>query len=204
MICYRGVGGHAARTWGKPVWRAALPTLRFCFFTRGWTLRQILVFATLAFGLVSSAAQAAETLQQQLVGTWNFVIAEIVTADGNKTLPFGDKPKGMIIFTADGHFSEVHVSGGLPKIASNNRLAGSDADNKAIVQGTLALFGTYTVDEDKKTVTFNIEASTFPNLEGVKQTRTIDALTANEFRNTNPAAARDGPATAMNIYRRAK
>lgn len=175
-------------------------------FHKGMTLRKILVLAALGLGLASGAAQAqaAKTLQEQLVGTWNFVIAEVVTADGNKTLPFGDKPKGMVIFTADGHFTQVHVSGGLPKIASNNRLAGSDADNKAIVQGTLALFGTYTVDETKKTITYNIEASTFPNLEGVKQTRTIDALSADEFRNTNPAAARDGPATALNIYRRAR
>jgi lipocalin-like protein len=170
-------------------------------------MRFIPVLATtLALALASSAAhaQAAKTLREQLVGTWSFVIAEITAADGQKTLPFGDRPKGMVIFTADGHFSQVHVAGGLPKIASNNRLAGSDADNKAIVHGTLALFGTYTVDEDKKTVTYNIEASTFPNLEGVKQTRTIDTLTADEFRNTNPAAARDGPAVAANIYRRAK
>ena len=162
--------------------------------------------AALAFVLTAGAAlaQPAKTLRERIVGTWDFVIAEITTADGKKTLPFGDKPKGMVIFTADGHFTQVHVSGGLPKIASNNRLAGSDADNKAIVQGTLALFGTYTVDETKKTITYNIEASTFPNLEGVKQTRTIDALSADEFRNTNPAAARDGPATALNIYRRAR
>jgi len=110
----------------------------------------------------------------------------------------------MIIFTADGHFAQVHVAGDLPKIGSNNRLAGTDADNKAIVHGSLALFGSYTVDEDKKTVTFEIEGSTFPNLQGVKQTRTIDLLTDDEFRNTNPAAARDGPAVAANIYKRVK
>jgi hypothetical protein len=161
------------------------------------------IFA-LALGAGAALAQPAKTLREQLVGTWNFVIAEITTADGKKTLPFGDKPKGMLIFTADGHFSQVHVSSGLPRIASNNRLAGTDADNRAIVQGTLALFGTYTVDEDKKTLTFHITASTFPNQEGVSQTRTIDTLTAEEFRNTNPGAARDGPASAVNIYKRAK
>jgi Lipocalin-like domain len=157
-----------------------------------------------ALGLVASAAvaQPAKTLRDQLVGTWSFVIAEITTADGKKTLPFGDKPKGMLIFTADGHFSQVHVAGDLPKIASNNRLAGTDADNKAIVHGSLSLFGSYAVDEDKKTVTFKIEGSTFPNLAGVAQTRTIDLLTADEFRNTNPAASRDVPAVATNIYRR--
>src|SRR3954469_5468592 len=152
----------------------------------------------------SAPAQRVKTMHEQLVGTWQFVIAEITSADGKKTLPFGPSPKGMLIFTADGHFSQVHVSGGLPRIASNNRLAGTDADNKDIVQGTLALFGTYTVDEQKKTLTFNIEASTYPNAQGTSQTRTIDRLTADEFRNTNPGAARDGPALAANYYTRAK
>jgi hypothetical protein len=60
------------------------------------------------------------------------------------------------------------------------------------------------VDESKKTLTFNITASTFPNQEGTSQTRTIDRLSETEFRNTNPAAARDGPAVAANHYTRAK
>ena len=160
----------------------------------------------LALGLGASAAvaQPAKTLREQLVGTWSFVIAEITTADGKKTLPFGDKPKGMLIFTADGHFSQVHVAGDLPRIAGNNRLGGTDADHKAIVHGSLALFGTYTVDEEKKTLTFKIEASTYPNLQGVAQTRTIDTLSADEFRNTNRTTSRDVPAVATNIYKRAK
>jgi hypothetical protein len=113
----------------------------------------------LALGVGAATAQPAKTLREQLVGTWSFVIAEIATADGKKSLPFGDKPKGMLIFTADGHFSQVHVAGGLPRIASNNRLAGTAEDNKAIIAGTLALFGTYSVNEAKRTLTFNIEAS---------------------------------------------
>ena len=162
----------------------------------------VVVAAAMAFG--AAAAQPAKTLREQLIGTWDFVIAEITAANGAKTLPFGDKPKGQVIFTADGRFSQVHVSSGLPRIASNNRLAGTDADNKAIVHGTLAFFGTYTVDEAKKTLTFNITASTYPNQGGTSQTRTIDLLTATEFRNTNPAASRDGPALAANYYTRAK
>ena len=170
-------------------------------------MRAMRVFATmLALALSASAAvaQPATTLREQLVGTWNFVIAEITAADGKKNFPFGERPKGMLIFTADGHFSQVHISGDLPRIASNNRLAGTDADNRAIVHGTLALFGTYTVDEAKKSLTFNIEGSTYPNLAGRAQTRTIDLLTADEFRNTNPAASRDVPAVATNIYKRAQ
>ena len=166
--------------------------------------RLFAVLLAALLGVSAASAQPAKSLREQLVGTWDFVIAEITAANGTKTLPFGDKPKGQVIFTADGHFSQVHVSGGLPRIASNNRLAGTDADNRAIVQGTLAFFGTYTVDEAKKTLTFNITASTYPNQEGTSQTRTIDKLTETEFRNTNPAAARDGPALAANVYARAK
>jgi hypothetical protein len=157
-----------------------------------------------ALWMSAALAQPAKTTRQQLVGTWNLVIAEITVADGKKTLPFGPSPKGQIIFTADGHFSQVHVSSGLPKIAGNNRLNGTDADNRAILQGTLSFFGTYSVDEEKKTVTFNIVASTYPNAEGTSQTRTIDKLTADEFVNTNRGAARDGPAAAANFYRRAE
>jgi Lipocalin-like domain len=158
----------------------------------------------LVLGVGAAAGQPSKMLRDQLVGAWSFVLAEITAADGKKSLPFGDKPKGVLIFTADGHFSQIHVAGGLPKIAPNSRVAGTAEDNKAIVAGTLALFGTYTVDETKKTLTFNIEASTFPNAEGTVQTRTIDLLTADEFRNTNPGASRDGPVVAMNVYRRAK
>ena len=169
-------------------------------------MRLRIFVAAFAVGMWASlaSAQPAKSLKDQLVGTWDFVIAEIISADGKKTLPFGDQPKGQIIFTADGHFSQVHVSGGLPKIAGNNRLNGTDADNRAIVQGTLAFFGSYSVDEAKKTVTFNIAASTYPNAEGTSQVRTIDKLTADEFVNTNPGASRDGPARAANFYRRAK
>ena len=161
-----------------------------------------------ALALVLSAgaasAQTGQTLRDKLVGTWDFVIAEITTTDGKKTFPFGEHPKGLLIFTAEGRFSQVHISGDLPKIASNNRLAGTDADNRAIVAGSLCLIGTYDVDETKKTLTFHIAASTFPNQAGTSQTRTIDLLTADEFRNTNPGAARDNPAVAANYYRRAK
>jgi Lipocalin-like domain len=158
----------------------------------------------IALGTNASVAEPAKSLREQIVGTWEFIIAEIVTQDGQKTFPFGERPKGLLIFTADGHFSQVHVSGDLPRIAGKDRLAGTPEQNTAIVHGSLALFGTYTIDEAKKTLTFNIAASTFPNQQGTSQTRTIDRLTADEFRNTNPAASRGVPAVATNLYRRAK
>ena len=147
------------------------------------------------------AAQQPKTLKEQLIGTWTFVVAEITAADGAKSFPFGETPRGILIFTPDGHFAQIHVASDIPKIASNNRLTGTAEEYKAINQRSLSVFGTFTVDEDKRTVTYQITASTFPNWEGQSQTRTIERLTAEEFMNTNPAVA-GGRGAASNLYRR--
>ena len=165
---------------------------------------RLLVLGLAFLGLGEQAlAQSAKTLREQLIGTWTFVLAEVTAADGSTSLPFGDTPKGILVFTPDGHFAQIHVASDLPKIASNNRLTGTPEEYKAINQRSLSVFGTYTVDEEKKTVTYQITASTFPNWQGVSQTRIIESLTAEEFKNTNPAVA-GGRGSASNLYKRAK
>ena len=72
-------------------------------------LALVIALAAFAAGSFAAHAQSAKTLREQLVGTWSFVIADITTADGKKTFPFGERPKGMLIFTADGHFSQVQI-----------------------------------------------------------------------------------------------
>lgn len=162
-----------------------------------------IVFAALA--LVSGGAALAQTtsLKDRIVGTWDFVVAEVTAPDGKKSYPFGETPKGILIFTADGRFAQIHVASDVPKIASNNRLTGTAEEYQAIMRRSLSLFGTYTIDEAGKTVTFKIASSSFPNWEGDAQTRVIDLLTADEFRNTNPNVA-GGRGSASNLYKRAK
>jgi hypothetical protein len=148
-------------------------------------------------------AQQAGPLKDQIIGTWDFVVAEVKAPDGTKSFPFGEKPKGILVFTPDGHFTQIHVAGDVPKIASNNRLTGTPEEYTAIMKRSLSVFGTYSVDEAKKTVTFKIVSSSFPNWEGEAQTRAIDKLSADEFQNTNPNVA-GGRGSASNFYRRVK
>jgi hypothetical protein len=157
----------------------------------------------LALGLFGGEAAAQKSLKEQIVGSWDFVVAEITAADGTTSYPFGETPKGLLIFTPDGRFSQIHVASDVPKIASGNRLTGTAEEYAAINRRSLAVFGSYTVDEEKKTVTFNIVSSTFPNWQGEAQTRTIDRLTADEFVNTNPNVA-GGRGRAANHYKRVK
>jgi hypothetical protein len=158
--------------------------------------------AALVLALCTSAA-SAQSLKQQIVGTWDFVVAEITGADGKKSFPFGETPKGVLIFTPEGRFAQIHVASDVPKIASGNRLTGTAEEYAAINRRSLSVFGSYTIDEAKKTVTFRITSSTFPNWEGEAQTRTIDKLTTDEFVNTNPNVA-GGRGSASNYYRRVK
>ena len=159
--------------------------------------------AVIALGLLCGSEATAQDLSKRIVGTWDFVVAEVTAPDGKKSFPFGETPKGLLIFTPDGRFSQIHIASDVPKIASGNRLTGTAEEYAAINRRSLAVFGSYTVDEEKKTVTFRIVSSTFPNWEGEAQTRTIDKLDADEFVNTNPNIA-GGRGSASNLYRRAK
>ena len=157
----------------------------------------------LALSAGAAAAQPAKSLMEQIVGTWNFVVAEVAAPDGKKSFPFGETPKGILIFTTDGHFAQIHVAADAPKIASNNRMTGTPEEYAAIMRRSLSAFGTYTVDEAAKTVTYTIVSSSFPNWEGEAQIRNIDKLTEEEFVNTNAGVA-GGRGSASNFYKRVK
>jgi hypothetical protein len=68
-----------------------------------------------------------------------------------------------------------------PRFASNDRTKGTPEENKATLQGSLAYFGTYSVDAATKALITHIEGSTFPNSEGEEQQRVIRRLTADEL-----------------------
>jgi len=166
-------------------------------------LKTIAALLALALSAGFAAAQPATSLKDRIVGTWNFVVAEVTASDGKKSFPFGETPKGILIFTADGHFAQVHVASDVPKIASNNRMTATPEEYAGIMRRSLSVFGTWEVDEAKKTVTYHIVSSSFPNWEGEAQTRNIDKLTSDEFVNTNPNVG-GGRGSASNFYRRVK
>jgi len=71
------------------------------------------------------------------------------------------------------------------------------------VQGSIAYFGTYSVNEADKVITAQVEGSTFANLiGGADQKRIITSLTADELTFTNPATP--SGATLQLVWKRAK
>ena len=84
-----------------------------------------LIGLALCFTAGPAVAQQGKSLRQQIVGTWDFVVAEVTAPDGKKSFPFGETPRGILVFTPDGRFAQIHVASDVPKIASNNRLTGT-------------------------------------------------------------------------------
>src|SRR5271165_5701636 len=130
----------------------------------------VLTASALIFGVFLPIEEAVAQTAKDLVGTWTLVSITI-EQDGKKTDMYGPNPQGQAIFEPNGHFSIIITRSDLPKFASNNREAGTAEENKAIVQGSLANFGTYSVSETDKAITFHFEASTFPNSKGTDQKR---------------------------------
>ena len=86
---------------------------------------------------------------------------------------FGDNPRGRLILGTDGRFVLMLARTTLPKFAAGARDKGTAEENKAVVAGSIANFGTYTIDAKDKTITLNIEASTYPNWDGSSQKRPL-------------------------------
>jgi hypothetical protein len=135
------------------------------------------------FALAQGTSQTS--LNEQLVGTWSFVSSSAKRPDG--TLLWGENPRGLFIMTGTGHFSWQVFRSDRPHLASNNRLNATADELKALNQGALAYFGTYSVDEAEKTITFRTDASTYPNSEGEIIKRVITKLSPDEMVYTNPA-----------------
>jgi len=140
--------------------------------------------ATIATFPIGSVAQG-KSLKDQLIGTWIYVSSTAKRDDGSNVQQ--PSSHGAVTYTSDGRFHFILTRTDLPKYASNDRTRPSPDEAMAIAAGALAYTGTYTVDENTKTIHANIETSTFPNLAGApNQRRIITSISPDEMKFTNP------------------
>jgi len=150
--------------------------------------------------LTASSFAQQKSVKEQLVGAWTFVSSSTKNPDGGPA--WGANTIGLLIFTDNGRYSAQVMRSDLPKFASKSRVLGTPEEYKAVVQGSIASFGTYSVNEANKTFTLRYEGSTFPNRIGTEETRPV-AIEGDELRVTNPAPSTGGP-TSQQVYRRTK
>jgi hypothetical protein len=135
---------------------AVIPMLCLCLFAKG---------ASALFPL------NVEMTTQRFIGTWELVTSEFRNPDGKVTYPLGKKAVGILMYDSGGRFAAQLMQPDRPKFASGDMRGGTPEEAKAAVDGYVAYFGTYKVDEKRGTVVHHVEASLFPNWLGQDQVR---------------------------------
>jgi hypothetical protein len=175
------------------------------FGSNNMNRRHILALTMTMLGLgllpIPGAVAQQKSLKEQIVGAWTLVSTVNTRADGSKFDPYPAGGKGTIMYDASGNFAFMLMSADLPKVADRSKTTPEQA--KAVVDGSIAYYGTYTVDEASKTVTVHVVGSTFSGFNGTDQKRVISSITADEMKTHNPATSLGGMA-ADTTYRRAK
>jgi hypothetical protein len=139
------------------------------------------------------------TLARQLVGTWLLVSSHDIEPDGTRTDTWGPAPLGTYMFDAQGRFAQIVMRSDLPKVARREDTTAEQA--KAVVMGSLAMFGTYTVDEAACVVNVRFEACTFASFTGTEGKRVVERISADELVFSN--AGRAGGRRGESVWRRA-
>jgi hypothetical protein len=165
---------------------------------------QIKLLPSILLGLVVgiSSGASAQTAKD-LIGTWILVGANSTMTDGSQIDPWGPNSKGIYILDATGHFAIMHIRSDIPKFASNDRMKGTADENQAVVQGSFAYYGTYTVDEAAKVLNLHIDGSTFSAANDTDAKRPY-SITGDILKTANNATTDASTASTYSLWRRIK
>jgi lipocalin-like protein len=92
-----------------------------------------------------------------LVGAWRLISYEDRPAQGAVKRPYGDQPKGMVIYDRSGAMSIQIMAVPHPKVASGTDEKVTPQEKIALFDAYLAYFGTYTVDAQSSVVIHHVE-----------------------------------------------
>ncbi len=131
---------------------------------------KVLQWILVAIVLTVTGAQAQSpphsSDRDALIGAWHLVRIDAPSAEG-KVAP-APRPKGMLIYTRDGHMSVQLM---YPRSADS-------PDNEYVLGGYEASFGSYDLDEAKHIVTHHVQGSVTRELLVGKDLPRVYQLTA--------------------------
>jgi hypothetical protein len=150
--------------------------------------RNIIAAVGLIVFIAAPVRPTAAQSMEDVAGTY-ILAGETREQNGAKTeLP----TKGSLSLDKSGRYMLTTFLPNLPKIASENRTTATPEENKAIVSGSLAHYGTYSIQD--KTLIFKVERSSFPNWDGIEQRRPFN-LSGDELKYTLGNASGGGSVT---------
>lgn len=124
-----------------------------------------------------SMAQAASGMKsyssKDLVGAWRLRSWRIHYADGRApTVPFGDRPDGLLVYSPDGWMSATVSRAGRPPLPSDQSPRTADAERVAeAFRSYFHYAGPYRFEGDR--VVHSVQLSLNPNFNGTEQVRQV-------------------------------
>ena len=131
-------------------------------------------------GTIGSAAGFVATAQaaprDRVLGVWKLISCQRKSQDGRIDYPYGEKPVGRITYDKAGRMSAILMRPGRRStVAPGNSLIAGNASAEEIreaVDGFIAYFGTFDVDESTRTVIHHVQACLVPSWVGTDLKRT--------------------------------
>ena len=120
-----------------------------------------------------AGSAVAQSLAQQLVGTWKIASGVMQVGDETKLTPLGANIVGMMMYTPEGHFCFTAMSANRPKLAGGDR-AGGTVEQKAAAYASYRSFcGRYEVNEQERVITQSYDLALLPDTTGTTPKRLI-------------------------------
>lgn len=150
------------------------------------------VIGALAIGLSALPAHA-ESLMQQVAGTWTLTSGSEQFADGRKTMPWS---VGNLIIDPSGHMSFF--------VFAKDRATEGPPDPRKPAGPMVAYYGTVTADDAAKTLTFHVENASAPSFSGATRLQYVTVTADTLVTKGSPVTTPQGVITPINEWRRAK
>jgi Lipocalin-like domain len=145
--------------------------------------------------LPTGAVSQQKSLKDQLVGPWTLVSVSEVYQGGRKETPWGPAVKGAVSFDSNGKFTFMIIGGDLPNPSAKPQESGRQV---------VAYFGTYSVDEAAKTVTYTAERATTPSFDGLARKASVTVSGDELTQASAPITTPQGTFTPNLVFKRAK
>jgi hypothetical protein len=116
----------------------------------------------------SNTRKAMEGRGSTLAGTWRAAAAVLIEKDVQRDF-YGRNPEGRLILDADGNYMLTVMRSDIQFTQGRGREQGTDEENRNIVHGSIANFGTY--QDSSNILILHIHKATYPNWDGITQRR---------------------------------
>jgi hypothetical protein len=162
------------------------------------------LFGAAALSFVTCVAGAQDKKPvAAIVGTWKVVTYEDRTEGQPVKYPFGEKPRGQLMYDATGHMSIQLMTMPHPKVAAGDEEKVTPQEKIALYDAYTAYFGTYSVDAKRSVVTHHVEGDLADVFVGTDQERPFEI--SGDRLILRPKWTEDGKQwTGLRVFERAK